>query len=176
MLKRLLSILLGVLLVAQFIRPDRSVPAVDPAADLFAMEQAPPDIQAWVKGACYDCHSYATEYPWYAGITPVNWWLQRHIDEGREVLNFSRWDQYRGSEAAAESGEEMAEDEMPPKNYTWMHDHARLTPAQHQAVMDWFNGLQAAGGEEEQEQEEPAKDVPPGSYDQQEDHEEEDED
>lgn len=145
MFKRILLISLGVFIAAQFVRPDRSLPTTDPATDLFAMTTAPPDIQAWVKGACYDCHSYETGYPWYAHITPVNWWLQDHINEGREALNFSRWDLYRDSEHAAESGEEMAEGEMPPKNYTWMHDHAQLTPAQHDAVMAWFNSLPNAG-------------------------------
>lgn len=145
MLKRILLILVLLFAVAQFIRPDRSVPTTDLKTDLFALTTAPADIQGWVKGACYDCHSYETDYPWYASITPVNWWLQDHINEGREVLNFSRWDKYSGSEAAAESGEEIAEGEMPPKNYTWMHDHAQLTPAQHDAVMAWFNSLQFAG-------------------------------
>ena len=32
-------------------------------------------------GACYDCHSDRTDHPWYAYITPVNFWLQHHIDE-----------------------------------------------------------------------------------------------
>lgn len=141
MIQRILLILLLLFAAAQFFRPDRSVPAHDPRTDLFAMTTASPDIQAWVKGACYDCHSYETDDPWYANVTPINWWLQDHINEGREALNFSRWDLYRGSEHAAESGEEMAEGEMPPKNYTWMHDHAQLTPAQHNAVMAWFNAL-----------------------------------
>ena len=61
MIKRLL-ILLGRVLVAQFIRPDRSVQAHDPGTDLLAMTQAPADISTSIKGACYDCHSYETEY------------------------------------------------------------------------------------------------------------------
>lgn len=144
MIQRILLILLLLFAAAQFFRPDRSVPAHDARTDLFSMTTASPDIQAWVKGACYDCHSYETDDPWYANITPINWWLQDHINEGREALNFSRWDLYRDSKHAAESGEEMAEGEMPPKNYTWMHDHAQLTPAQHDAVMAWFNALPGA--------------------------------
>lgn len=149
MLKGILLILLLLVVVAQFIRPDRSVPPLDPATDLLVMTNAPDDIRKAVRGACYDCHSYETDYPWYASITPMNWWLQGHINEGREVLNFSRWDRYAGSEAAAESGEEMLEKEMPPLDYTWMHGHARLDQATTRKVVDWFNGLGAAVQETE---------------------------
>jgi hypothetical protein len=147
MIKRILLILPFFFVVAQFIRPDRSVPPLDPATDLLVMTNAPDDIRTAVRGACYDCHSYETDYPWYASITPVNWWLQDHINEGREVLNFSRWDLYAASEAAAEIGEEMQEQEMPPVNYTWMHGHARLDQATTRKVVDWFNALGGAARE-----------------------------
>lgn len=149
MIKRIVLILIGILLVAQLMQPDRSVPATDPATDMLSSTNAPTDIQAWVKGACYDCHSYETVYPWYAHVTPFNFWLQDHINEGREVLNFSRWDQYAVTKAARECGEETAEGEMPPNNYTWMHAHARLTDAQRQQVANWFNSLPGGKGEEQ---------------------------
>jgi uncharacterized membrane protein len=149
MIKRIAYILLGILLVAQLIQPDRSVPTSGSATDMLATTQAPPDIQAWVRGACYDCHSYETVYPWYAHVTPFNFWLQDHINEGREVLNYSRWDTYAGTKAARESGEETAEGEMPPANYTWMHAHARLTDAQRQQVVNWFNALPGGKGGEQ---------------------------
>ena len=63
MIKRLLLILLGIVPIAQFIRPDRSVQAHDPGTDLLAMTQAPADISTSIKGACYDRHSYEIEYP-----------------------------------------------------------------------------------------------------------------
>lgn len=92
MIKRLSLIPIGILLLAQLVQPDRSVPAVDPTTDLLKMTTASSSIRDMVVGACYDRHSYQTEYPWYAYVTPVNFWLQDHIDEGREVLNYSRWD------------------------------------------------------------------------------------
>lgn len=141
MLKRVVLILFGILLVAQLVQPDRSVPTTGPATDMLIGTNAPAVIRTLVKGACYDCHSYETNYPWYALVTPFNFWLQDHINEGREVLNYSRWDVYAGTEAARESGEETAEGEMPPANYTWMHAHARLTDAQRQLVVNWFNSL-----------------------------------
>jgi hypothetical protein len=134
----------SILLLGQLVQPSRTVPAVDPAADLFSRTQAPEDVQQLVIGACYDCHSYNTDYPWYAYVTPVNWILQDHINEGREVLNFSRWDQYAGSEAAAECGEEMAEGEMPPVDYARMHAHAQLSAADRDRLIAWFDGTGTA--------------------------------
>lgn len=145
-MKRVLYVLLALFAVSQFIRPDRSVPAHDPATDLLVMTQAPADIATAVRSACYDCHSYQTDYPWYAAITPVNWWLQDHINEARHELNFSRWDAFADSKAASEIAEEMLEGHMPPQDYTWMHAHAVLDSTTQRRVMDWFAGIVAQEG------------------------------
>lgn len=145
-MKKLLIILVSIFAIAQLIQPDRSVPPVDQRDDLFATVQASPQIHDLVVGACYDCHSYDTDYPWYAYITPVNFWLQDHINEGRAELNFSQWKQFDGSEPARESGEEMIEGEMPPPDYARMHDHARLTTAETDQLAQWFNTNLGAKG------------------------------
>lgn len=144
-MKRILLILLGLFLLAQLIQPDRSVPAIDPRNDMLAVTGAPADIQQLVIGACYDCHSYKTTDPWYGGITPVNFIMQHHINEGREVLNFSLWDRYACTEAAGENGESIQEGEMPPGYYRFMHDHGDLSTAQQQQLVSWFS---AQGGSE----------------------------
>lgn len=82
MLKRVLYILLGLLAVAQFFQPDRSAPEAEPARDMLAMTNAPQDIRELVIGACYECHSYTTDYPWYAYIAPMSYLVQDHINEG----------------------------------------------------------------------------------------------
>jgi len=149
MIKRILFILLAITVVAQFFQPDRSVPVVDPANDMLVMTQAPTDIRTLVEGACYDCHSDKTNYPWYAYITPMNFIVQDHINEGRAVLNFSDRDKYAGSEAAGECGESIVEGEMPPAYYRLMHTHGRLSQQDQQKIVDWFNANLpgAEGGE-----------------------------
>lgn len=155
--RKVLLVLLGLLLLAQFIQPDRAVPAIDPARDMLSVTNAPPDIRQLVVGTCYDCHSYATNYPWYAYVAPMSFIVQDHINEGREHLNFSLWDKYAGSEEAGEAGEELLECEMPPGYYRLMHGHARLTDADKQKLVAWFStnlaggGGDAAGEEEEHE-------------------------
>lgn len=146
MLKRILLILLSLFVVSQFFRPDRSVPAFSDSTDLLAMTNAPAEIRTLVTGACYDCHSYQSTYPWYAAITPVNYWLQDHINEARHEMNFSRWDTYATSKHAADLSEEVREGHMPPGNYRFMHAHAQLTPEQQQQLTTWFDGVVASAG------------------------------
>ena len=157
-MKRVLIIAGGVLLLAQFIQPDRTAPAADPARDMLTITNAPADIRQLVTGACYDCHSHASTYPWYGYVTPVNFIVQHHINEGREHLNFSLWDKFAGSEDAGECGEVLQEGEMPPNYYRLMHAHARLSTADQQKLVAWFNanipGGEGGGGGAKHEEDE----------------------
>jgi mono/diheme cytochrome c family protein len=84
-----------------------------------------PATRALAKQACFDCHSNETQWPAYAGVAPASWLIQRDVNEGRAVLNFSEWP--RPQKAAGDAAEEVREGEMPPVAYALMHDHARLT-------------------------------------------------
>ncbi|MBP8879102.1 MAG: heme-binding domain-containing protein [Flavobacteriales bacterium] len=139
MKKRILLILIAVAVVAQFIQPNRTAPTTDPTNDMLFMTQAPDEIKTLVTGACYDCHSYRTDYPVWAYITPMNFIIQDHINEGREVLNFSRWNEPSSRDEAHECGEEIEEGEMPPNNYAIMHGHAQLNASQRSSLVAWFN-------------------------------------
>jgi mono/diheme cytochrome c family protein len=86
-----------------------------------------PQTRALAKQACFDCHSNETEWPAYASIAPASWLVQRDVNEGRAVLNFSEWT--RPQEEAKEAAEEVREGEMPPAAYTLVHAQARLNPA-----------------------------------------------
>ena len=138
MKKRILYIALAIALVAQFFQPDRSALPIDPANDMLVMTAAPDDIRTLVNAACYDCHSDRSTYPWYSYVTPVNFWLQDHINEGREKMNFSRWNLSASQKHAHEAGEEVQEGEMPLDSYTWVHGEARLDAAQRKRLVEWF--------------------------------------
>jgi hypothetical protein len=85
------------------------------------------ETRALAKQACFDCHSNETEWPAYASIAPASWLVQRDVNEGRAVLNFSEWS--RSREEAKEAPEEVLEGEMPPAAYMLVHAHARLNAA-----------------------------------------------
>lgn len=94
-----------------------------------------------VVRACYDCHSNQSVWPWYSHVAPVSWLIQHDVDEGRRELNFSEWD--RPQREAAEAAESVQKSEMPPALYGLIHPHARLTPAERDALI---RGLQASVG------------------------------
>jgi hypothetical protein len=65
------SIVLGVLFVLlQFIRPARNL-TNEMTYDITTKYSVPVEVSDILNGACYDCHSNNTEYPWYSYIQPV---------------------------------------------------------------------------------------------------------
>ena len=148
-LKKVLLVLFVVLVIAQFFGPERnegSLQSVEP----FLAETKPNDQVATIlKETCFDCHSDFTRYPWYDKITPVNYWLNDHVEEGKEHLNFSDWSNYstkKKDHKMEEVAEEVEEGEMPLKSYTYTHADANLSDEQIQAVVDWVNEVRRGYG------------------------------
>lgn len=133
--------LLAMLVVMQFFRIDRSPLPSDPAQDFIHMHQPPAEVASILKRACYDCHSNVIRYPWYSNIAPVSWWLQHHVEEGREHLNFSDWGKYdaeKQEHKLEECLELVKEKEMPLKSYTWMHADARLSDNERRVLSEFL--------------------------------------
>jgi len=82
------------------------------------------------RGACYDCHSNETDWPWYSWIAPMSWLVQRDVENGREELNFSDWDADRGPRDAEDAAEVVDEGGRPPRQYQLIHSAARLSAAE----------------------------------------------
>ena len=78
-----------VFLAAQSVRPDLTNPPVKAAMTIDGNPAIPADVKPIIKKGCADCHTNETKYPWYSNITPVNWWLKDHIEEGRQHMNLS---------------------------------------------------------------------------------------
>lgn len=144
MRRKALWIGVGLLTIAQFIRPARTAEPFDASADLIALTQPSSEVEHLLRIACYDCHSGQPRYPWYMDITPVNWWLQGHINESREHFDVSAWGRVSGerrSHWAEEAVEMVDEEEMPLPSYTWTHDDARLSDEQRLLLKNYFSGL-----------------------------------
>jgi hypothetical protein len=142
-LKTGLVTLAAVLVAIQFVPYGRQ--HTNPSDGVLASFDSP-STRDLAARACFDCHSNRTQWPWYSSIAPISWRVQRHVDEGREALNFSAFDPTREevAEAAGEAGETVAEREMPPNDYLLMHPEARLTPVERQALT---RGLEATFAE-----------------------------
>lgn len=106
-----------------------------------------PETRELAVEACFDCHSNATVWPWYARVAPISWVLGYDVTEGREALNFSEWDRHAASETVdpddpfpPKTLSERIEDEirngtMPPGTYQLMHPAARLSEAEKEALI-----------------------------------------
>jgi len=103
---------------------------------------APPEVVAILRKACFDCHSNETTWPWYTRFAPGSWLLARDVRLGRENLNFSEWGDYDDEEMAYDkevSWEQIEEGEMPPWFYVWpMHLDARLSEAELATLKAWM--------------------------------------
>lgn len=93
-----------------------------------------------VRGACFDCHSNDTHWPWYSHVAPVSWLVQSDVDEGREHINFSTGKLDHLHEAT----EEVREGGMPPWFYRPLHSRANLSDAEKESLL---RGLRATFGD-----------------------------
>jgi len=127
------------ILIAQFVRPNHSNPAVQ--GDL----SAPLIVKNTLERSCYDCHSNQTRWPWYSAVAPFSWWINREVAEGRRRLNFSSWTDYTSDPGTEDQKlDEVARltagREMPPWYYLAMHPEARLTSGERLAITQWIAG------------------------------------
>lgn len=141
MLKKILIGLLVVLVLIQFFRPEKNN-SNDLTHDVSTKYKIPEEVSHILRVACNDCHTNKTNYPWYAQIQPVAWWLNDHVTEGKEHLNFSSFTQLPiavQNHKFEEVIEVIDENEMPLESYTYLglHPEARLTEDQKTALKNW---------------------------------------
>jgi len=138
---------LTVLALVQLVPVDRGNPPV--AGEV----PAPEDVRGLLREACYDCHSHATRWPWYAYVAPVSWWIAHDVNHAREHMNFSTWNAYADDERAdhfEEIQEELEDGAMPPAAYTVLHGNARLSESETRTLLGWARAeeARAAAGSE----------------------------
>jgi Haem-binding domain len=141
MLKKILLGLLVVLVLIQFIKPDKNI-SDDNTNAITTKYSVPGNVNTILKAACNDCHSNKTEYPWYNNIQPVASWLNHHVDEGKHKLNFSNFTTRPiafQNHSFEDIVEQMEKKEMPLPSYTYLglHKEANLTEQQSKAIITW---------------------------------------
>ncbi|MGB8643653.1 MAG: heme-binding domain-containing protein [Anaerolineae bacterium] len=106
-----------------------------------------PQTRALAQRACFDCHSNATNWPWFTRIAPGSWLVTLDVIRGRDHLNFSTYrpgqsigEGEGGARGATRMARMIESGEMPPGNYLLLHPEAQLTAAEKQVLIQ---GLQA---------------------------------
>ena len=138
MLKKILIGLVVILVAIQFIPVEKTNPPV--TQDI----NPPENISMILKTSCYDCHSNETNWPWYAYVAPVSFFVTEDVNEGRKRLNFSEWDKYddkRRSKKLDGVKELVEKGVMPLSSYTLLHTDAKITPDKVKAIEDWLKSV-----------------------------------
>ena len=139
-LRWLLLIGVGLLAIAQFIRPAKTNPPIDPALALEAHMQPDAKLTALLERSCNDCHSNKTRWPWYTNVAPVSWFVIDHVNHGRSHMNFSEWGSYdrqRKSQLLNQSCDEVKGGAMPLSSYTPLHPGSKPTPQDLSVICEW---------------------------------------
>ena len=142
--KLILMVLLAVLLLIQLVRPQKNtaaIPAGKAFVDTFKVSE---QVNAILAVSCYDCHSNNTDYPWYSEIQPMAWFMDKHIKDGKEKLNFDELPSYgsrRLNSKFTQITKQIEQDKMPLNSYLWMHEGARLSMEDKKLFVEYFNSL-----------------------------------
>lgn len=143
-----IKIIIMVLLIAfvgiQFVPTERNQSDETPKTDFMLVNDVPNVIKSKLQISCYDCHSNNTEYPWYSKIQPGAWFMEKHIIEGKDELNFNEWADYSNRRKRSKLKSvinQIKDDEMPLDSYTLIHRNAILSEAEKQEIINWMTQL-----------------------------------
>ena len=141
MLKKILIGLGLLIIIIQFIRPDKN-DSNDLTNGISNKYQVPSEVNQLLQVSCNDCHSNKTRYPWYANVQPVAWWLNNHVVDAKKHLNFSDFTKkplFVQNHKFDEIIEMVGDKEMPLPSYTnfGLHSEADLSDDQRKMIVDW---------------------------------------
>lgn len=146
-MKKILWIVLIVLLtgfiVAQFFQPKKNS-GERTEQHILEAENVPSHIETMLTNSCLDCHSNQTNYLWFHKISPVSWFINNHIVEGKKELNLSEWGQQDVFDKLGileDMAEEVEEGNMPLKEYVWMHPDAKMGEEDIARLKEWSEKL-----------------------------------
>jgi len=150
-LKKWTKILIAIIIILAIIQipvftPKKNYATTPPAKDIATAYNVPMNVLMNLNNSCYDCHSnYTQNYYWYYHVQPVSWWMNLHIKEAKENVNFSEFADYTPKQAAHkfnEIQEQMDKKKMPLKSYLLMHGKAKMTDQDYKNVADWARQMQ----------------------------------
>ncbi len=142
--KLIFMVLLAVLLLIQLARPQKNTstsPAGKAFVDTFKVDSR---VNAILAASCYDCHSNSTNYPWYSEIQPMAWLMEKHVNDGKEKLNFDELPSYgsrRLNSKFTQITKQVEQGKMPLNSYLWMHAGSRLSMEDKELLVNYFNSL-----------------------------------
>lgn len=139
-MKKIIIIIAVILVVIQFIPYSKPQVQENNPKDIIRNNDMSIEVQNILRTSCYDCHSNESEMPWYSYVAPVSWLVNHDINEGKEHMNFSEWEdlsKLKKAQIIDECVEEIQDGEMPLEIYTLIHRDAVLSKKQKEAFKIW---------------------------------------
>ncbi len=141
MIKKITLGLIVLFVLIQFIPAEKNE-SNDTEFDITKSYDVPDNVAMILKGACNDCHTNLTRYPWYSNIQPVKYMLADHVNEGKRKWNLSTFTKLPlavQNHKFEEVVEMVEEKEMPLASYTYLglHPEAKLTDEERKILVDW---------------------------------------
>jgi len=138
--RRLIVAALVLVAIGSAALPYQEKAGADPST-VFNLRPAVPDpVLSTLRRACFDCHSEATRWPWYATLPLASRVIERDVTEARGQLNLSRWidyNQFDRADMLDKMCELASRRKMPPWQYRLMHPGARLSATEISALCAW---------------------------------------
>ena len=125
----------------QFVPTALNQTNVIPKTDFLLVNKVPKEISLILKESCYDCHSNNTSYPWYNKIQPAAWFLENHIKEGKNELNFNNWNNLsnrRKNSKLKSIINQINDYKMPLRSYRLIHRSAILSKSEKELVTNYM--------------------------------------
>ena len=123
------AVVVAILVIGQFVRPDRTNPPTDSNRTIAAHAGATSELVGVLDRSCGDCHSNSTVWPWYTNVAPASWLMAYGVNEGRKAVNFSDWAGYSPGQQRkllTESCQDVTSGKMPGL-YTALRPETRLS-------------------------------------------------
>lgn len=142
------KVILGVLVlfaIAQAFHPAKNKGNAFGPTDITTVVHVPENMLNVLNRCCFNCHSNNTEYWWYDKVTPVNYWINSHIEKGKKHLNFTTFGTYpakKQRKKLEDVAKVIEKDEMPLSSFTFVHRDAKLSEAEGKALIQWAHEAQ----------------------------------
>ena len=145
-IKKIFFLGIIIFLLIQLYQPARNISYEQVnTADFTKVYQVPKNVAVILRTSCYDCHSNNTNYPLYSYIQPARLFMESHIKEGKENLNFNEWGNYSSRKQNNKLDrivKQIKSSEMPLNSYTIIHRNAVLNKNQKVQIINWLNSLE----------------------------------
>jgi hypothetical protein len=126
--------------ICAFVHPFGMVKAQGFDKQLFAGAHIDVEVLQIFERSCQNCHSERTEWPWYSYIAPIGWFIEKDVQQGREHMDFSRWDEYdRGNQrdTLTRMSAVLRSRQMPLPRYLILHPSSKLSETEIAMIDEW---------------------------------------